>query len=224
MTATVCRMEMHPVNTASGIKVKTTTLVAPVLLLLPGTALAHHFMDNALPQTYLQGLLSGLGHPLIGVDHAAFIVAAGFFLALVKGGIWGIVALIGGSLLGAALHLMGYGLPGGEIGVALSVILIGGLVMSRRSIGLAWLACGFVLAGALHGHAYAEAIFGAEAAPLMAYLSGFSLIQFGIATGAFLIHRQLIAKHAAWTRPLSTGLGAIAGAIGMVFLYINIAG
>ncbi len=210
-------------NTAAGIKIKTSALIAPALLLLPGTALAHHFMDNALPQTYMQGLLSGLGHPLIGVDHAAFIVAAGFFLALVKGGMWGIVALIGGSLIGAALHLMGYGLPGGEIAVALSVILIGGLVMARRGISLAWLAGGFVIAGALHGHAYAEAIFGAEAEPLMAYLTGFSLIQFGVATGAFLMHRQLIAKHAAWTRPLSAGLGAVVGATGMVLLFINMA-
>src|SRR6267154_4135416 len=85
---------------------------------------AHHFMGGGVPATFAQGLLSGLGHPVIGLDHAAFIIAAGFFLASFEGGMWGILALIVGTLLGAALHLAGAGLPGADIGVALSVILI----------------------------------------------------------------------------------------------------
>lgn len=187
-------------------------------------AWAHHFMDGSLPQTFMQGLLSGLGHPLIGVDHAAFIVAAGFFLALINSGMWGVLALVAGSLAGAALHLAGVGLPWGEVGVALSVVLIGGLVMARRRIPLPWLAGGMAIAGVLHGHAYAEAIFGAEAAPLAAYLIGFSVIQFCVATAAFLVHRWLIAARGTWAKPVSSGLGATAAAVGMVFLALNLAG
>src|SRR5213592_3053559 len=78
----------------------------------PRMAWAHHFMGGGLPETFAQGLLSGLGHPVIGLDHAAFIAAAGFFLASVEGGMWGVLALIVGTLLGAALHLAGFGLPG----------------------------------------------------------------------------------------------------------------
>ena len=180
-------------------------------------------MGGGLPETFAQGFLSGLGHPVIGLDHAAFIVAAGFFLAPVGGGMWGVLAIIGGSLFGAALHLLGVGLTGGEVGVALSVILIGGLVMARRRIELPWLAAGLALAGMLHGYAYAESIFGAEAAPLVAYLIGFSLVQLGIAAAAFLFHRRLIAAREAWTNPVSSGLGAAVGAIGVVFLAVNIA-
>jgi urease accessory protein len=198
--------------------------VAAALAALPNLAGAHHVMGGGLPETFTQGLLSGLGHPVIGLDHAAFIVAAGFFLALVEGGIWGVLALVAGSLLGAALHLLGLGLPGGEIGVALSVILIGGLLMARRRIRLPWLAGGLALAGILHGHAYAESIFGAEAAPLGAYLLGFSLIQLGIAAAALLVHRRLIATREVWSRRLSSGLGAAVGTTGAVFLVINIAG
>lgn len=198
-------------------------LVVPVLLLTSAPAFAHHFMDGGLPATFAQGFLSGLGHPLIGPDHAAFIVAAGFLLALVRGGLWGVAALVAGSLAGAALHLRGIDLPGSEFGVALSVVLSGGLVMARRRIGLSWLAGGLALAGVLHGHAYAETIFGAEPAPLVAYLAGFSVVQFGVATAACLIHRRLIATAALRTGPLATGLGAVAGAIGMVFMAINLA-
>src|SRR6266700_4241633 len=159
----------------------------------------------------------------------AFTVVAATSLAVrpriawAEGGMWGILALIAGSLFGAALHLTGFGLPGGEIGVALSVILIGGLLMARRQIRLSWLASGLALAGILHGYAYAESIFGAEAAPLGAYLVGFSVIQLGIAAAAFFIHRRLIATREAWARPVSSGLGAVVGAIGVVFLLINIA-
>ena len=202
---------------------KAFTVAAAALALLPRIAWAHHFMGGGLPQTFVQGLLSGLGHPVIGLDHAAFIVAAGFFLATVEGGMWGVLALIVGALLGAALHLAGAGLPGAEIGVALSVILIGGLVAARRRVGLTWLAGGLALAGALHGYAYAESVFGAEATPLVAYLVGFSAIQLGIATAAFLIHRRLIATREAWAKLASSGVGAAVGTIGAVLLVINIA-
>ena len=193
------------------------------LAALPSLAWAHHFMGGGLPETFAQGFLSGLGHPVIGLDHAAFIIAAGFCLALVERGMWGVLALIVGSLYGAALHLAGIGLPGGEASVALSVIVIGGLVMSRRRIELSWLAGGLALAGTLHGYAYAESIFGAEPAPLGAYLIGFSLVQLGVAAAALLVHRRLIATHERWARPISSALGAAVGAIGVVFLIGNIA-
>lgn len=206
----------------NGKMIKACAPVVPLLLWAPGLALAHHFMDGGLPQTFVQGLLSGLGHPLIGLDHATFIIAAGFLLALVPGGLWGIAALIAGSLTGAALHLFGLNLPGGETGVALSVLLIGVLVMLHQRFALSWLAGGLALAGVLHGHAYAETIFGAEPAPLGAYLLGFSVIQFGVAAAAWLAHRRLIATRESWAAPLATLLGTLAGSIGMAFLYVNL--
>ena len=175
-------------------------------------AWAHHFMGNELPRTFMEGFLSGLGHPIIGLDHAAFIVAAGFVLALAPHGVLGIVALIGGSLLGAALHLSGLSVPGAQIGIALSVILIGAVVMARRPIPFGWLAGGLAVAGVLHGYAYAESIFGAEPAPLAAYFAGFSLIQIGVAGAAFLLHRRL-----KQSRALSYALGGAVAVIGLFF-------
>jgi urease accessory protein len=196
--------------------------VAAALAALPAAAWAHHFMGDALPQTFMQGLLSGLGHPLIGPDHAAFIIASGFFLALVDRGMWGVLALIGGTLAGAALHLLDFDMPGGEVGVALSVIVIGALVMARRKIELTWLVAGLAVAGVLHGHAYAESIFGAEPAPLGAYLLGFSAIQFAVAAAAFRAHRRIIADRESWAKPVAVGLGGVVGAVGIAFLVLNI--
>lgn len=200
------------------------TVATLALAALPCNAVAHHFMDDALPQTFVQGLFSGLGHPLIGLDHAAFIVAMGFFLALIRRGMWGVAAMIAGSLAGAALHLGGIDLPWGEAGVAVSVMLAAVILLTYRRIGLAWLAGGLALAGMLHGHAYAESIFGAEAAPLGAYLLGFTLTQLSVATAAFFAHRRLIAAREAWGRPVSAGLGVVTGAIGLAFLLAGAAG
>ena len=41
------------------------------------SAQAHHVMGGRTPETFMQGLLSGLAHPVIGLDHLAFIVAMG---------------------------------------------------------------------------------------------------------------------------------------------------
>ena len=187
-------------------------------MLLPGVVWAHHFMEDQLPQTFAQGLVSGVAHPVIGVDHLAFIIATGFLLALVRHGVWGVIAFTAGSLLGAVLHLMGFGLAGSEVIVALSVILIGCVVMSGHRIALAWLSGGLILAGTFHGYAYAESIFGAEPIPLSGYLIGFCFVQLGIGVGALLLHRRLMATGANSARPISSALGAVIGAIGVVFL------
>lgn len=195
---------------------------AALLLSVCTAAWAHHFMGEQLPQTFAQGLLSGLGHPLIGADHAAFVVAAGFLLGSVPQGLWGVVALVLGTLIGAGLHLAGIGLPLGEVLVALSVILAGVLLLAGRRMAITWLAGGLALAGILHGHAYAESIFGAEPTPLAAYLIGFTLIQLGVATAALFAHRYLISNAGARARAVGSALGAAVGAIGLVYLTGNV--
>lgn len=113
--------------------------VAAMAIVLPGVARAHHFMDGQLPRTLTQGWLSGLAHPIIGVDHLAFVVAMGFLLATVKGGLWGVASFTSGTLVGAILHLAGLGMPWVEGAVALSVVGIAGLMMVRSRVRLFWL-------------------------------------------------------------------------------------
>ena len=212
-------MKVHQVKTT--VVTRLLTIVVTTVMLLPGVVWAHHFMEDQLPQTFAQGFLSGLAHPVIGVDHLAFIIATGFLLALVRHGVWGVIAFTLGSLLGATLHLSGSSLTGGEVMVALSVILIGGVVMSGRRVSLSWLLGGLMFAGVLHGYAYAESIFGAEPAPLSGYLIGFCSVQLGIGMAALLLHRHLVSIGANSARPISSALGAVVGVIGIAFLASN---
>ncbi len=91
------------------------------------------------------------------------------------------------GLAGTGVHLAGYDLSRVEVVIALSVIVAGALVLSRRRPGLVALGLFFALAGVFHGYAYAESIVGAQSAPLVAYLAGLALTQFvvimAVATG-----------------------------------------
>jgi urease accessory protein len=189
----------------------TLSALAVVALTLP--AHAHHMMDGGLPNTFAQGLLSGLGHPIIGLDHLAFIVAVG--VAVGAYGLNAAVALafVGASMLGVLAHVAGVSVPGAEILVAASVLLVGVLLARGTTLpALGWSAL-FAVAGLLHGYAYGESIYGAEQSPLLAYLAGLFVIQSVIALGVAALTRQLVAS------PLNARLGgaAVAG-IGLAVL------
>ncbi len=66
---------------------------------------AHHVMDGKMPETFLQGLLSGFGHPVIGVDHLAAIVGVGILAALAGRSAAVVLAFSVAVIAGVGLHL-----------------------------------------------------------------------------------------------------------------------
>ena len=158
------------------------TIAAVALVATP--AFAHHPMGGATPTTLSEGLLSGIGHPIIGLDHLAFIIAVG--IAAVALGSRFVLPLffVIATLLGTGLHVMAIDLPAVELAISLSVLAVGALLMFSISTPIRVFAALFAVAGLFHGHAYGEAIFGAEAAPMLAYLAGFGLTQYAIAVVA----------------------------------------
>ena len=165
--------------------------ILPALLMLPLPALAHHPMGGATPSTLWQGFASGVGHPVIGPDHLAFLVAAGVLAATLPAGagVAAIVAFVLGGFAGSLVHLAGIGLGPVEAVVALSVLAVG-LALLWRRIPAALLPAGFGAAGLFHGHAFAEAIIGAEQVALVAYLAALALTQAGIGLGVMLLARR----------------------------------
>ena len=88
------------------------------------------------------GLLSGLSHPVSGVDHILAMVAVGIWGAqLGQPAIWALpVAFPMVMALGGMLGLLGLPLPGVEIGIGLSALLLGLVVAFERRVALALLA------------------------------------------------------------------------------------
>ncbi|MGE0563239.1 MAG: HupE/UreJ family protein [Pseudolabrys sp.] len=161
------------------------------LLAATVSAFAHHPMGGKTPSTFIEGLLSGFGHPVIGPDHLAFIVAIG--IAVGVGGLnLGLpVVFVAFSAVGVLLHVYAIGLPAVEVVVALSVLTIGLIIARGHKLPLGAWAALFALAGVFHGHAYGEAVFGAETTPIGAYLLGLVVMQSAVAVGVTLLARRL---------------------------------
>jgi urease accessory protein len=140
-------------------------LAAFVLVVLGEPAAAHHVMGGMMPMTFMQGLLSGLGHPVIGLDHFAAMLAVGCLAAWQTRGPQLIIAYVVAMAAGAAFHVQGTSLAGDEIMVALSVLALGTALL-RSVLSAAVLFALFVVAGLINGYALGETIAGAEPAPL----------------------------------------------------------
>ena len=150
-----------------------------------------------MPANWWQGLLSGLGHPVIGLDHFAAIVAAGFIASLHSRG----VALIGiyvvSISVGAAMHVQGVTLPGSEILVAVSLLALG--VAMQFSLPTTIAAALFAGAGFVNGYALGETIAGAEPSPLLFYFAGLAIIQVMIAVAAMKLAQFMLTRSGAPT-------------------------
>jgi urease accessory protein len=185
-------------------------LCAALVMLSPSSALAH------VERGQVTGLITGLQHPWSGLDHV---------LAMIAVGIWG--AQLGNPALwllpvtfpmvmamGAMLGLLGIPLPGVEIGIAVSAILLGAMVAGevRPQLLLAALLVGFF--AIFHGHAHGTDLPAGQSGLL--YSMGFviatgSLHAIGIALG--LIHRWPAGKLAL------RGAGALIAVMGVTFLW-----
>lgn len=168
-----------------------------------------------------RGFLSGVMHPLAGPDH---------LLAMVAVGLWG--AFLGRPLIaalpvvfpafmvvGGLLGIAGIGSPPIEVGIALSVVLLGAAIGAAFKAPI-WLACTLVgLFGLFHGYAHGQEL--PAASDPTAYGLGFVL-----ATGA--LHVAGIAIGLANKRPegrvATRSLGVGIALAGVYFLYAAITG
>ena len=190
--------------------------LAALITLAPLPALAHHPMGGTVPATAWEGFASGIGHPVIGPDHLAFLLAAGLLAAALpaRRGVLAILGFLAAGFLGSLAHVAGIGFGPVEALVALSVAVAGAALL--RGTPGALLPAGFALAGLFHGHAFAEAIIGAEATPLVAYLAGLALVQAAIGLVAMLgAARIAAAGHGAM---LNRAAGVAGVALGAMFL------
>lgn len=192
-----------------------TLFVTAPFLLASAPASAHHVMGGRTPSTFMEGLVSGLAHPVIGPDHLAFLLAVGVVV-----GVGGLnlalpVVFVAAMAIGVMVHVNGVGLPDAEIIVALSVLLAGVLIAYGRALPVAIWGTLFAVAGLFHGYAFGESIFGAEAAPLGAYLLGLVAIQSAVMVGIAMVARRMGSGISAWAPRLAGALVVAVGAIAL---------
>jgi urease accessory protein len=187
-------------------------------LMLTNEALAHHVMGGETPRTWMQGLLSGLGHPVIGFDHLAFVIGLGIVAAVSGLGLMLPALFVVFMCAGLTLHLAAVDIPGVELMIAVSVVLIGLAIVWGRTGADRWIAGGlFALAGTVHGYAFAETIVGAEQAPLGGYVVGLVVVQLAIAALAYAATRFAVGSSTQLPSAMQRAAGAVIALVGVWF-------
>ena len=152
-------------------------VAAAVLFALPPASAFAHVQGDAVGAGFLNGFL----HPLGGLDHVLAMLAVGMWGAqLGAPAIWMLpVAFPMVMALGGAAGIIGVPLPAVEIGITLSVLVLGSMIALARRPPLALAALIVAFFAVFHGYAHGIELPGqASAVP---YSAGFV-----IATG--LIH------------------------------------
>jgi urease accessory protein len=150
-------------------------------------------MGGRTPSTFADGILSGIGHPIIGPDHLAFLVALGLAVGVGRLSLGTPFLFLVAMACGVAAHVAAVNIPAAELIVGASVLIAGILIaLDRRIPAGAWAAI-FGIAGFFHGYAYGESIYGAEPTPLVAYLVGLVAVQ------TLLVVGIAFASRAVWT-------------------------
>lgn len=196
-----------------------TTVLLLGNLLSTTPALAHHPNGGQVPSTFIQGFLSGLGHPVIGIDHLVFVLAIGLLAALSdKLGMIIPLAFVITTAIGTGIHLQSFDLPVVETIIAASVLLMGIFLARKNQTNLLLLTVLSAISGIFHGYAYGESIVGAEMTALSAYLLGFCSIQLGISAIACYVGKSIINKPLKSPRLVLRFVGFILCGVGFTFL------
>ena len=188
--------------------------LAATSVLVATPALAHPGHEAA------SGFTEGFLHPLSGLDHVLAMVAVGLIAARIGGRALLLVplAFVGMMVLGGALGVAGTDLPFVEIGIALSVVVLGAALALRPALPVA---AAMLLVGAFavfHGHAHGAEM--PETASGLAYGAGFvgatallHAVGLGLGLSAGRLARSLPALRVASAGVAVAGLGLLTAAL-----------
>ncbi|MBL8328472.1 MAG: HupE/UreJ family protein [Rubrivivax sp.] len=196
----------------AGLLVPASRQIALALLLaaLAGSAHAHS------PEAAAGGLLSGLLHPLGGPDHVIAMVAVGLWGAFLgRPAVW-MLPVVFPMLMafGGALGVLGLPLPGVEVGIALSAVVLGALVAAAQRLPLALAVVVVAVFALFHGHAHGTEL--PQSASPVAYSLGFVIATGGLHAAGIAL--SLFTRWP-WGRALIRATGGLIALLGLLFLW-----
>lgn len=154
-----------------------------------GSAMAHTGIGA------VHGFGAGVMHPLGGVDHLLAMVAVGLWAGLAGGRarlLWPL-AFVAMMIVAGVWGMSGASLPGVEIGIAVSIVILGLGIAFRAAPPLAAGAAACAIFAIFHGHAHgAELPAGASG---LGYAAGFVVATAGLHAVGLGLAAQL-ARHA----------------------------
>ena len=186
-----------------------------VALSLFSPAHGHHpfGMGDSTDLSALQGLFSGIGHPLLGPDHLLFLLAIAL-IGLPRPRTWVLPLLaagLGGSVLSQFIPLPDALTPWAEALVSLTLAAEG--LMALFAIPLSLL----LPLVALHGFLLGSTIVGAEPTPLFTYFLGLLIGQGALLLVVTSWSQSLLERIGAQGQRLGAGIWM---GIGMAFAWV----
>jgi len=200
---------------------------AVIALFTPTLAFAHHPLGGLPMVTFADGILPGVGHPLLGFDHLFFVALVGVAALFTRQRFATPAAYIAAMLIGCYAMSTGIGLPAKEIIIGVSLLALGAVVLSGKALGVLPAIAIFAGFGLFHGSAFGDSIASQEAAVggqvLAGYLIGLSFVQYAIALGAgWLVANVLGAVNA---QAIQARLaGAVVAGVGLFLTLENVEG
>ncbi|AMJ59265.1 HupE/UreJ family protein [Bosea sp. PAMC 26642] len=191
---------------------RTKTITGLVLALsgVAGPALAHTGVGA------VHGLSAGLMHPLTGPDHLLAMVAVGLWAGLVGGRarVAYPLAFVAMMVVAGLWGMSGASLPGVEIGIAASVVILGLAIALKATPPLAAGTAACALFAIFHGYAHGAEL--PEGASSLAYALGFvlstaALHGVGLALAGTLAARAPLVARVAGGGLVLAGVALLAG-------------
>jgi urease accessory protein len=157
-------------------KISRSITLAVLFAVIPGVVYAHD--GTNLP---LGGFLSGLIHPVLGYDHLLAMLSVGILSAQIGGrAIWTVPAtFVTVMALGGFLGLIDIGIPVTELGIAISLVILGLVIAIERRFPILVAMIGVGFFAIFHGYAHGAEV--PETATPFLYAFGFLI-------GTALIH------------------------------------
>ena len=180
-----------------------------IFLLFSSYSYAHHPMGGGLPSNFLNGFFSGIGHPVIGFDHLAFILTFGIISSYYENKIIIPLTFVTLSLFGTLISVNFFVIPFSELIISLSIIIAGLIVINERKINIYFPITLALTGGLFHGYAFGQSVVGIESTPLVAYLIGIASIGFTLILGSsYLVSKfYLLSLKPRFAGAIFTGVG-----------------
>lgn len=188
----------------NGSAIRRFALALPMVL-APTLALAHPGQGGA------GGFVQGLAHPFTGLDHILAMALVGLFAFRLGGRARFLVpaSFVAVMAAGGALGMAGFALPAVEIGIALSVIVLGAAVAFDVKAPVAAAMAAVGLFAVFHGFAHGAEM--PDNAAGFAYAGGFLLATAALHGAGLGLGALLGAARSPALARIAGGLAAVAG-------------
>lgn len=168
---------------------------APLVALAAGTAVLIGNPPAHAHGSAAGGLLGGLSHPLLGMDHLVMLLAVGTAASFISGRL--LLWALGGAAIGAVIGFTGSSLPAAELLAALAISAMGLLTLiaarCARASNIRALdtISGLVVGGGLAIHALLHGLEAPHDGSTVVWWSGALLSSVLVCGGSFLLLKKL---------------------------------